>query len=631
MSQQKLQANSQWQYAKKGDVHTDLLPTWTAIRNENQWQRDADSFHVSLYSGAGEELSLSRQSKRGYQYGPNTLPYNLCRSAVDTLVAKISKHRPLPQVLTQKGNWSQQQRAKKATFFLEGQFENSKIFKKHGKRIVRDAAIFGRAFLYVWHDEKNIIVERTYPWEVFTDPWDAYYGEPRRIYRFRSMDRAVAIRRWPGKKAMLKDAARLDVAGDAPSDSWSNVQMVDRIDIIEAWSLRSGEDEKDGRYVAVCSEGDLEDSEWDEDFFPFAKLFYNDPVTGDLGTGLVEQLEGYQHDINTSSTGISEAFQKLGTSIITVPDNAGIHHTEFKNGVGYLLYHKPGASPSVFQPNPVNPMVAQRPMTLFNDGLNDAGISALSARSEKPAGVVSGIAIQTLDDVETERFIVFGRSYETFCIDVAQLMICANRSIAEKYGEFAVSVPMQDGKGLMPLKWADVDVDGFFLRVFPTSLLPQQLGARLEKLKMLWETELIDRSTFLRQLDAPDLQSELDLETADKLLIDEQLEYLAESPEETNVSFVVPSPYSDLQWALKRSSQRINRLQLDGAPDYVMRRITSYNDAVAMMLDGDEPDQPPPEGAPVEQPAPPMDGAMPPMPPEDMGAPMPAGPPVGSA
>jgi hypothetical protein len=621
-------STAQWQYAKKGEVHSDLLPTWTAVRNENEWQRGADTFHVSLYAGASEELSLSRQSKRGYEYGPNTLPYNLCRSAVDTLVAKVAKHRPLPQLLTQKGNWAEQQRAKKATYFLEGQFYNSKIFEKHGKLVVRDAGIFGRGYLYVWHDEKKVVAERTYPWELFTDPWDAYYGEPRRMYRYRSMDRAVAIRRWPSKKAMLKGAGRLNIASDSPTTDYVR-EMVDRIDIIEAWSLPSGEDAGDGRYVAICSEGDLEDGDWEHDFFPFAPLFYSDPVTGDQGTGLVEQLEGYQHDINVSATSVSEAFQKLGTSIITVPDNAGIHHTEFKNGVGYIMYHKPGGSPGVFQPNPVNPMVAQRPMQLMQDGLNDAGISAMSARSEKPAGVTSGIAIQTLDDQETERFIVFGRAYESWCLDVARLMIHANKAIAAKYGEHAVEVPMANGKGLIKLRWKDVDVDGFVLRVFPTSLLPQQLGARLEKLKMLWETELIDRSTFLRQLDAPDLQSELDLETADKLLIDEQLEYLAETPEDDNVSRVVPSPYSDLGWALKRSAQRINRLQLDGAPDYVIRRITSYNDSVGLMLDEEEDASAPPEAPPAMPPDPGM-GPLPPPVGGDAAA-MPMPPPMAAA
>lgn len=618
-----------WWNESTESLHKSLVGLFRIVREENQWQLDADEYHLGLYAGAVGDFSLQRASRRGYTYGPSTLPYNLCRSATDTLVAKVAKHRPLPQVLANRGDWSDQKRAKKCSQFLEGQFHESRIFEKHHKLVVRDAAIFSRGLLYVWRDGKKVIVERTYPWEVLADPWDSYYGEPRTIYRIRSMDVHVAVARFArksdgskhaGKAAAIMSAGKID---RAKLDDTS--QTVARVEILEAWRLPDAEG-KDGLYAVVVDGATLYTQPWKHDFFPFARMHYSDPVTGYEGQGLVEQLEGYQHDINMMASSISESHRVLGHTLITVPDNAGISKTEFRNGIGWLLYHRPGGTPGVFQPQPIHPSVYQRLHDLMQDGLGDAGISALSARSQKPAGVEAAVALQTLDDIETERFILFGRSYESWCLDVARLMIAANKEIADEYGELEVRVPMKDG--LLALKWTDVDIDGFELRVFPTSLLPQQLGARLEKLKMLWDAQVIDRSTFLRQLDAPDLQAEMDVETSFMMLADEQLEYLLEADEDDEkVSGILPSPImKDLDWVQRRAQSLHDRAQLRGAPEYALQRVRDYLDAVVQFKALANPPPPPamPPPAPGPGLVPPVGG--PPIPPPDMGGPLPPPP-----
>ena len=395
------------------------------------------------------------------------------------------------------------------------------------------------------------------------------------------------------------------------------------MEVLEAWRRASGPDEKDGRHVVVVAGATLVDEEWVHDFFPFARMHYNDPVTGYDGQGLVEQLEGYQYDINLMSTSISESYRLLGHTLVLVPDNARIQDTEFRAGVGMIVRHAPGGSPNVFQPNPVHPAVYQRLHDLAQDALNNVGISQMSAQSQTPTGITAAVAIQAVDDIETERFIIFGRSYETWCLDIARLMIAANQEIAETYGEFAVSVPMRGT--LLDLKWADTVLDSYHLRVFSTSLLPQQPAARLDKLKMLWDAELIDRATFLRQLDAPDLAAELDLETADQMLADEQIEHLLDAPEDTpadKLAGVLPVPEMNLAWTVRRCKQKTCRAQLDGADEYVLARLRDYTAAAIEMIrlaNPPPPPLPPDAGAPL--PAPP-DPAL-------MGAPpLPEGPPL---
>lgn len=567
-----------WYEEPKNDSHHTLIGVWSVVRDESAWRVDADEYHLGLYS-ACDQPGVRGQSRRGYEYGPATLPYNVSRSATDTLQAKIAKHRPLPQVLTQRGSWKNQKRAKKMTQFIEGQFSNSKIFEKHAPMIVRDALIFGRGILRVGTLGDKVNAERIHPWELFVDEWDARYGEPRNIYLCRSMDKGVVLNAFgrtdsgsirPSIRDALDKAGKFNLATNYEQEVTSTVE---RVDVLEAWHLPSRPGAKDGRHVVVVQGATLLDESWDYDYFPFAILSYSDAVVGYWGHGLIEQLEGYAYEINCASEKLSEQVRMSGVGIL-VPDGSNIHDQEIRNGITQIR-HKPGLPPSVFQMDLVNEHLRQRPRELTQDALNDAGLSQMSVQSEKPAGVTAAVALQTLDDIETERFMVFGRAYESWCLEVARRFIDCAKTIAEDFGDMSVGVPMKDG--ILHLSWKDVYVDGFELRVFPTSLLPQQLGARLDRLKDMWNTGLIDRATFLRHLDAPDMQAELDLETADRLVIDEILERMLEADEsEGDAPYRSPSAYQDLNWGARRAQQRLNRADLDGAPEYNLEMLRRY-------------------------------------------------------
>jgi len=589
--------NARWNEEPKGNAHVALLSVFKTVRDECEWRLDADEYHAGLYC-ASDRPGIRGTSRRGYEYGPATLPYNVCRSAADTLTAKIAKQRPLPQVLTQRGSWTNQKRARKMTQFLEGEFYRQRIFEKWAKLIVRDACIFGRGVLKVWTEGDKIRTERAHPWELYVDEWDARYGDPRNLYHCRSIDRGVALELFArsesgGWKSKIKEA--LETAGRIEAAEYTDDRAgitVDRVDIVEAWHLPSSEGAKDGRHVVVCEGATLIDEAWEHSYFPFAVLHYSDPLTGYWGHGLVEQAEGYQYEINCASEKSSEQHRMSGVGVL-VPDGSGIHTQELRNGIT-ILGHKNGGKPEVFQMDLVNEHTRQRPRELTQDALNDMGLSQMSVQSQKPAGITAAVALQALDDVETERFMVFGRAYESWCLEVARRLIDCAKQIANDHGDMAVSVPMKGG--LVDLSWNDVYVDGVEIRVFPTSLLPQQLPARLEKLKDLWNTGLIDRAGFLRHLEAPDLQAELDLETADKLVVDEMLERMAEAEEdEGEAAYMPPSAYQDLQWAAKRAQQKLNRGLLDGMPEFnadLLRRFLKDADEEMRKLKAPAPGEP---------------------------------------
>lgn len=588
-------ANARWWDLKecpRGEAHTSVVGVFTTVRDECEWRVDGDEYHAGLYC-ASDRPGVRGHSRRGYAYGPATLPYNLCRSATDTLVAKIATHRPLPEVLTQRGSWKNQKRARKMTQFLEGEFYRQKFFERWWPLIIRDACIFGRGILKIWTQGPEIQTERVHPWELYTDEWDARYGTPRNLYHVRTVDRGVAMQLYArtmndegeaaGWRSKIRDALQTASRFDL-SEHWedrSNM-TVDRVDILEAWHLPSGKGAKDGRHVIVVQGATLLDEQWDGEHFPFIVLHYNPPLTGYWGHGLIEQLEGYQYEINLSSEKVSEQYHMSGVGIL-VPDGAGIHDQQIRNSIT-TINHKPGGTPQVFQMDLVNEHAAQRPRELTQDGLNDAGLSQMSVQSQKPQGITAAVALQALDDVETQRFLPFGRAAEAFCLDAGRRYVDCAKQIAEQYGDLAVSVPMKGG--LVDLNWADVEIEGVELRIFSMSVLPQQPAQRFQKLTDWFNTGIVDRSTFLRLLDAPDLQAEMDLETADKLVVDEILERLAEAEEEDGEdAYIAPSAYQDFMWAAKRAQQKLNRGILDSMPEFNQDFLRRYIDHCKRELD----------------------------------------------
>ncbi len=619
--------STRWWSADEMDVHGAITTVVRHIKDSQGWRRDSDVFHAELYSGGPGGAGIAGMTG-ATEYVPARQPYNVCRGAADTLVSKVAKHRPLPQVLTTRGNWAQQKRARKMSQFIEGCFYKQRIFEQKAQYQVRDAAVFGRGLLKIWTEGKNIFTERAHPWELYTDEWDSRYGDPRNLYHLRTVDRGVLIERFGRDEdgeydedicKDIEDAGEIDDV--RVSDNHSYDTTVDRTSFVEAWHLPSGPDAKDGRHVIAILGRTLLDEPWDRIYFPFAMLGYSSPISGYWPQGLVEQLEGFQYEISVMAEKVSESHATIGGCIVAIPNNSGITDTHLINGVGYGLRHNPGAAPVFFNPEPVHPATYQRLRDLPQEALADVGLSQMSAQSTKPAGIDSGIGLQTLDDIETERFVIFGRAYEAWCLDIARQFVDCAAEIARNEGEYAVDVPLKGG--MLSLKWADVSIDDFELKVFSTSTLPQQPAARLDKLQTLFDAGVVDRAVFLRELDAPELSAELDMETADKLLIDETLEFMLETEEpEDPDSYHMPSPYTDILWGAKRAQQRLNKALTDGVPEEnadLLRRFITESEALDKRMNPPPPPAPPMPMGPPGMGMPP--GAMPP-PPMPPAAPM---------
>lgn len=615
--------DSNWHTLTGDEQAKCLTRVFESVVEQSTYQREAHEYHVALYAGEAAGTGVRGHTMRGAGYLRSTLPDNVCRSLVDTLQAKIGKVRPLPRVMTSRGNWKNQRRAKKMKQFIEGVFYNQRVFEELTSPWIRDAAVCGNGYLAVMIHGDAIVTERVHPWELFVDEWDGRYGKPRNLYRCRTVDAGVLAKLYGHEDAIKVARGKRWIESDDYATGMYS-ETTDRVDVLEAWHLcddvaahapgkKVPDHDCTGRHVVAIQGHVLVSEPFRRGMFPIARLSYCDPITGYFGSGLVEQLEGYQHEINAANEKLAEQ-HRLSGALVTLPDGGDVTATEINNDVGTILHTTPGVEPKVWQMDLVSQTLSQRPAELSERARNNAGISQMAAQSQKPSGITSGVALQTLDDVETERFVIFGRQYEGGCLDLSRIYLDCATEIAEEHGDMAVGVPLRSG-AILDLSWKDVVVDGFQLRIFPSSELPTKPAAQLERLTQMFDSGQWDVDSLYMLSDNPDVQSQFELLIAHKLVVRDMVERMCDADEDTVDAYLPPTPYQDYEWAAKYTQQVLNAGLLEGMPELNQQLLRDYIADNQAELEKLAP--PPAAPAPMPMADPNMPPAMPAAPPLD--------------
>lgn len=536
-------------------------------------------------------LGITSYDSAAQIFRPAHLPYNVVRNGVETIVAKVAKNRPIPTFLTDRGDYKIQKRAKKLERFMTGLFSQLDIYNQTIP-CFRDACVLGTGILSIFRRGDKIHVERIFGWEALMDIADCRYGKPQNFYTIRWIDRDVLCDMFPDFEEQIS-AARLNE--DDVDNIVDYVGTTDRVLVKEAWHLPSGPDTDDGRHCLVMENTVLVDEGYSRHYFPFAFIRYKEPLAGFWGVGLAEELSGFQAEINETSERVQQSFYMNGSQMWLVPDGADISDVELNNGIGVIIHHKPGMAPTPINPQPLHPQTYEYLKDLPEFALKFSGISMMSSQSERPAGIIAAKALQTLDEVETERFNLVGRAWECFHMDITRQCIDLCKEIDEEYPGFKVRAPFR--RYALEINWKDVDLeqDAFVLQVFPTALLAKTPAARLQQTQDLFQAGIIDRSMFLRLLDAPDINAEDDLEAAARIVADEQIEHMIDSddPEEPGV-YQSPEPFQDLVYSLHRAQAHYNLGRIQGMSEQHLELLRRYMSDAKRLLDLATPPPPPP-------------------------------------
>ncbi len=476
----------------------------------------------------------------------NKVNYNVIKSCIDTLHAKITKNKIKPTFLTAGGLLEQQTRAKDLNKALFGLFSAGGAYKA-GSLAFRNACIFGDGFVKVFIDEnKKVKYETVNPDELFVDPASSYYNDPQELYQIKFVSKNILLESFSDDEQMtqlITDCATVSVEIGG--------QIQRSVVVIEAWRKRIGK--TNGKHLICIQNGTLFSEDWKLDKFPFARYSFTDPVIGFWAQGLAEELKENQREINKLLQNIQQAMHLMAYPRIFIERNSKINPNHIVNEAGTFVEYT-GNPPIFSTPQSVAPEVFAHVQTLIKQAYDVTGVSQLSATSQKPSGLNSGRALNEYNDIQSERFYVLGEKYEQFYIDLANITC----DILSQRSNYVVSTFSKD-VGLETIQWKDIELasDSYTIQCFPSSALPTTPAARLQIVQDMLQGGFIQPEIAQDLLDFPDLEAYTSKQVAPVRVIVKYVEDILYKGE-----YRSPEIYMNLQLATATAQKYFNWAQL---------------------------------------------------------------------
>lgn len=392
---------------------------------------------------------------------------NVIKSVIDTIVSKISNQKVRPYFNTVKSNFETKQVVREAQRFFDILFDKQKV---HDKVVhaFRDACIFGVGYLFIdVEDEYKIKVLP--PWTVGLQSTQKGYG-----YTFKD----VLIKRNNYPTELLKT-------------NKYNTDFVQRCTYIST----------EGKWLDIINNEVVESKDYKMDILPLITIYYNKPIFGTRTTSLVQDLDSIQSQIDLINDKIAAASLLTPAQTVYVMEGTNINVDNVNNRTGnvYPIKMPPGVGqlPIVIDhPTPFDPMWQQMLDYYINKAYDMAGVSQLSAQSKKPTGLDSGVALQTLEDVESDRFQVQLDTFIHSFIDVADTyikVVPSNKSIIK-----------EQGYDWSKLKKAS---EQFKVQYSASSALSKDPSEKLKQVMQMSQVGLIGPEKIGEYLDTPDVES----------------------------------------------------------------------------------------------------------------------------
>ena len=259
--------------------------------------------------------------------------------------------------------------------------------------------------------------------------------------------------------------------------------------------------------------------------------------------------------------------------------------------------------PPIFQViQAISPEYYNQLENLYRKAFEVAGISEMSAQSRKPSGLDSGKAIREFNDIQSQRFLAVGQSWEKYHLDISRQLLNRARSLA-KSGKNVISLA-KSGNELEEINWKDVDLakDKYLLQVFPTSFLPRTPAGKLQAVQELVQAFPQFQDAALTLLVFPDVEGAAQNLTAPRKILEKISHTIVEKGE-----YIGPEPYMNLQQGVSFFQTFYLRCKLDNVEEEKLDLIRKWMDQAANLLAQQQPPQPPqlegmpPEGLPQEE------------------------------
>lgn len=429
---------------------------------------------------------------------------NMAKSMVDTVTARLCKRRPMPCISADDAGFAEKLFARRASRVLRRKMGQS-LVERLRPLVARDGVIRGSGVAKVFRDGGDVSIDRVPRREIVVDPVEAEYGSPRTLAHIKRVDKSVLAAMYPGREKEIAAASR------STFDEWrvhfEEYSDSNHVDVYEAWRLPSGPGKKDGRHV-ICIRGfaPLRDEPWTRPRFPFAFFHWEPPVGGFWAHGLVESLAPIQQEVNHLLGKMSEGISSQMALLMLVPRGSGVEKSHLRDPYHKVLEYD-GNAPNMVAPTPFSQPVLQYIQWRIQQCYELSGVSQAMAASKNPLGSsASGKALDTMYDLESDRFSDKELNYAMFAVDLGQCMLDEARDIAcadpEDLAEDAKAAWIRE------IDWKKIEVDGgsYHLVLEPVNFLPESRAGKLAQVKELGEAGLLtDPMETAALFDEPDI------------------------------------------------------------------------------------------------------------------------------
>lgn len=595
-------------WTKKDDVHKHVWAVVDGIEHRQQQWFIISVVYASLYENVSK-LGLSgtpimvgyRNSTGMTTLAPlsngNRSQHNVVKSCVDTAYARIAKNNPRVKFTTYEGSWSDAQRARRLTQYVDGVMYAAKGYEQGG-RAFRDCEIFpfGCAHVYVETGSNEIRVERVIPIEIIVDEDDGAHMSPRQLHRKREMPREVLIAAYPKCEADIRAASSAVSRG---------VSYADNVIVVESWHRPSGHGAGDGRHCLTLNNCTLLDESYEKDYFPFVFWRWTDRVASFWGMSLCEEMAGIQLRINKLDHHI-DATQDLLCLPRVFVDVASQVETKAVWAGGIVKYR---GTPPVFS------AANGAPGEMYSDRDGEIsrayelpGVSQLSASAQKPAGLNSAVGLREFSDQTSERFSTQGKRYEDGYVEMSRIIIDLSRDLYKANKKLAVRAV--GSAFIKRISWADADLDEdrYIMRAWPVSQLPQTPEGKLQFVQELAQAGWIDQDMAKELMELGNLDQGMGIMTAAFDAAMKAIEMILDDGKP-----VQPEPFFNLELTLKLAQACYNHAWSfqDPAMEDNLRLLRDFMEAIIeMQAQESAKNAPPPStalpgpgGTPIAQPA----------------------------
>lgn len=407
----------------------------------------------------------------GEDDGTSSITENVIKSCINTLVSKIASQKVRPFINTVNGSFKDMQISKQTQQYFDDLYDEQNINKVVADSF-KDSCIFDRGVIYVNADLH--MIDRVMPWQVFIDPLEESY---------KHLTRAVYKRtQFPVTLLPFK----------------TNTEM-DSVTVYTYWNIN------DGKVVTYIPELDYyKEEKYTQGILPFIFMHYESPIKGTSSSSIVDDLYGIQMEIQDLCNKIRDASQLASPLKYFVPESSTIKTKKLSNRTGEIITYTPSpnmtSSPVTVATDPfMDPQWMTTLEQLKQHAYEICGISQLSATSQKPKGLDSGIALSTMEDIESDRF-------ETQLNEVIRAYV--------EIAKLCIDIFPEDEDILPPnrlrssIKWRDIveAKDSLNIQFSAAESLSKDPSEKLRQLQALYQAGLIPQSRIAQLMELPDLQ-----------------------------------------------------------------------------------------------------------------------------